>query len=408
MGAGSWLRGKLSAVGAVERRPFGRRITVALIVLVALIVVVRVVLDPIATYFTRRELNAGDAMRGDLHSVHMTILPPGYEIRRLKVVEHPADDWAHPLVYVEHLRATVSVRDLLHARLSAKVRLDGPKITISKRAPARAEKKPALPDVRAALDRVIPARVDRIEARGGELLFRDLTAPRHPEIWLHGVELSAENLATRRRLARGRPATVSASARLGRSGDVTLFASANLFTHAPDFAGNLAVRGWKLAELYDLEEPRTKLQTPEGTLDLFAEFKARDGAISGGVKPVLENVKVRPTNSDFGNKLKAWVADESLHLFSDRVPDRNAVATVVPIEGRLDQPDIQLWPTILGVVRNAFVEGISSGFAHLPPPASEKKEGALTQAKHALEKKSGPPKAQPAESNKPKGAPAKP
>ena len=97
----------------------------------------------------------------------------------------------------------------------------------------------------------------------------------------------------------------------------------------------------------------------------------------------------------FGNKLKAWIADKVLRLFSARVPGRNAAATVIPIQGRLDQPDIQIWPTILGVVRNAFVEGISAGFAHLPPPASPEKESVLTQATHALQKDKGPPKAQP-------------
>ena len=32
---------------------------------------------------------------------------------------------------------------------------------------------------------------------------------------------------------------------------------------------------------------------------------------------------------------------------------------MIPIRGRLDDPQIQLWPTVLGVVRNAFVEGIT-------------------------------------------------
>ncbi len=71
---------------------------------------------------------------------------------------------------------------------------------------------------------------------------------------------------------------------------------------------------------------------------MFAEWKARDGAISGGIKPVLKDVTIRPTEDSLGNKLKAWVADTGLHLFSDRVPGRNAAATVVPIEGRLDHP----------------------------------------------------------------------
>jgi len=391
MFAGAW-RGR---VEAAQLGKAARRSIFALLILVAVLIIIRAVLDPVATYFTRRELNSNDRIRADLQRVHITVLPPGYEIHRLKVVEHPADDWRRPLFFAERMRATVSLRGLLHARLSAKVRIDDPKIIVAKREAAREKTSTGIPDIRAVLEKVIPARIERIEVRGGEFLFRDLTAPRHPEIWVHHIELAAENLVTRSKLAGGRPATISASAKLGRSGDVSLFASANPFARSPDFAGSVELRGWKVAELYDLEEPATKLQTPEGTLDVFVEFKASGGEISGGVKPVLKNVKVRPTEQTFGNKLKAWLADEGLHLFSDRVPDRNAVATVVPIKGRLDKPDIQLWPTILGVVRNAFVEGISSGLTHLPPPEAPKKEGVVKQAAHALDKKQGPPKAQP-------------
>jgi len=176
--------------------------------------------------------------------------------------------------------------------------------------------------VRDALERVMPARIARVEIRDGEVLYRDLTAPREPEIWLHGIELAVENLATRPKLAEGRPVTISGRAKLGRSGDVTLFASADPFASKLTFAGEFGVRGWKVAELFDLIQPATKLQTPKGTLDLFAEFKAAAGAISGGVKPVLKNVEVRPTEDNLGNKLKAWIADEGLDLFSDRVPQQ--------------------------------------------------------------------------------------
>jgi hypothetical protein len=369
-----------------------RRALFALGLLLALIIIIRVLLDPIAAHFTHKQLNASEAVSGDFESVHVTLLPPGYGIRRIKIIEAQGGDWLHPLFYAEHARVTLDWRRLLHAELAARLRLDGPKMVMTATGGKGGKK---IPDIGAALEKVIPARVDRVEVREGEFLYRDVTAPRHPEFWLHDIELAAENLTTRKRLAGGRPATVSARATLGKSGTVTFFASADLFAAKPEFAGQLALRGWRVAELYDLEEPATKLQTPKGTLDLFAEFKARDGTISGGVKPVLRNVEVRPTEDGFGNKLKAWIADKGLRLFSDRVPGRNAAATVIPIQGRLDQPDVQIWPTILGVLRNAFVEGISAGFAHLPPPASPEKESVLTQATHALQKDKGPPKAQP-------------
>ena len=71
--------------------------------------------------------------------------------------------------------------------------------------------------------------------------------------------------------------------------------------------------------------------------------------------------------------LSAFVA---VKIFSDRVPARNAVATVIPIKGDLTDSNVQLWPTIFGVVRNAFLEGLISGFAHLPPDTAPGMEGA--------------------------------
>jgi hypothetical protein len=377
-------------------RRWPRRLVIVAAVLIAIVVAIRLLIDPIATHYTRKGLNDVEGMSGDFQRVHVTVFPPGYEIRRIKLIEEPEGDARHPLFYAERVGISVDWRALFRGRVAARARLDEPKITITKRSEAPQKKeKVAIPDVDVALRKVIPARVERIEVRDGEVVYRDLTAPRHPQIWLHELELSAENLATREKLAGGRPATVNARGKLGKSGVVTAFVSANPFADKLEFAGEVSLKGWKVAELFDLVQPPTKLQTPEGTLDVFAEFRAKGAAITGGVKPVLKNVKVRPTEDNIGNRLKAWVADKGLRLFSDRVPDRNAVATVVPIKGRLDDPDIQLWPTILGVIRNAFVEGISSGFSHLPPPTADEKEGVLEQAKEALDKDEGPPEAQP-------------
>ena len=371
-----------------------RRLVIASAIIVGVLVMIRLVLDPVATHFTRKALNDAEGIRGDFHSVHVTVFPPGYQINRIKIVEHPSDDWKHPLFYAERVAAVVDMSELLHARLAARARLDEPKIVISNRG-KKEEKKAGVPDVRDALQRMLPARINRIEVRDGEIHYRDLTAPRHPEIWVHDLELAVENIATREKMTGGRPTTVGGSAKLGRSGDVTLFVSANTFAKKLEFAGECAVKGWKVRELFDLIEPATDLQTPAGTLDVFTEFKSAGGMITGGVKPVLKNVKVRPTEDDFFNKLKAWIADKGLRLFSDRVPDRNAVVTIVPIKGRLEDPDIQLWPTVIGVIRNAFVEGISSGFTHLPPPTAEKQEGKIEQLREGLKKDEGPPEAQP-------------
>lgn len=371
--------------------------------LLVLGVLIRVVLDPIAAHYTRKALAGADGMKGDFQDVHVTVFPPGYEIRELKIIETPGGTWKRPLFDVERAAVSVYWRRLVRGQIASELRLDEPKIKITQHSEAPDELKEQVEkrkprnanDVATKLNALLPARVERVEVKRGSFSFRDANSPGQPELSLRRIELAVENIATRAELTQGRPATVSLSALLGKSGDLSGFVSADLFAKSMNIAGNIALRGWQLAELYELEKANAKIHTPKGTLDMFAEFKVKNGKISGGVKPVLKNVEVRPTEDSIGNKLKAWAADTALDLFSDRVPGRDAVATVVPIQGHLDDPKAQVVPTVLSIVRNAFVEGIASGFAHLPPPRSKDEDGILTQATEALSKEDGPAAAQP-------------
>jgi hypothetical protein len=259
------------------------------------------------------------------------------------------------------------------------IKLVQPKIRIFHAAPppdesATKEKKKAPPvqpneavDLNELLHEITPVDVDHIDILDGQVAFVDTGRPERPELWMHDLQLSVENLTNRVRLTEGRPILLTASATLARSGAASLLITADPFEKGLTFSGRASIVGLETAELYRFIKPATDLQAPEGTIDLFVEFDCRNGQLTGGVKPVLKNVKVRPTDKGFFSALKAWVADVAVKLFSDRVPNRNAVATVIPIKGTLTGPDAQLWPSIFGVLRNAFVEGLTSGYAHLPP-----------------------------------------
>ncbi len=373
-----------------------RRMLIGLIVLLCLVVLIRLVLDPIAAHFTRKALNEAEGIEGRFDDVHVTVFPPGYEIRDLALIESPGGNWKRPLVRAERIGVALQSKRLLEAELSARMRIEEPKILFVKReAGPPSQEKPEVPNVDVQLRELIPARVDRIEVVRGDFTYRDMTQKGHPDLDVHRIEVAAENLATRPERANGQPATVSASALVGKSGDLSVYVSVNPFGKQLEFAGSSALRGLKLAELHDFTKALADVKAPEGTIDVFVEFKANDGYITGGVKPVLKNVEVRPAKDDLGTRVKAWLADAALDIVSDRVPGRNAVATTIPIKGRLDDPKAQVWPTILSTIRNAFVIGISSGFSNLPPPTSDEKQGVLEQAAQALQEDKGPAKAQP-------------
>lgn len=285
------------------------------------------------------------------------------------------------------------------------IKLVQPKIRVFHAAPspdetAAAKKRPAdsppgeVVDLAEMMHKITPFEIDHIDILDGQVAFIDTSRQERPEIWLHDLQLSVENLTTRVRLTGGRPVLLTASATLARSGTVSIFVTADPFEKGLTFSGRAAVVGLQTAELYRFMEPATKLQAPEGTVDIFVEFDCRNGELTGGVKPVLKNVKIRPGDGKLLTVLKAWATDLAIKLFSDRVSDRQAVATVIPIKGTLTGPDVQLWPAIFGVMRNAFVEGLTSGYAYLPPLTAEKKEGVVSQGVKALTGPT-PPKAQP-------------
>ena len=263
------------------------------------------------------------------------------------------------------------------------IKLVQPKIRILHAAPPpedaaggqEQKKPPAQPsevvDLNELLHKITPLDVDHIDILDGQIAFVDTSRQERPELWMHDLQLSVENLTNRVRLTEGRPVLLTASATLAHSGVVSILLTADPFEKGLTFSGRAAVVGLQTAELYRFIEPATKLQAPEGTIDIFVEFDCRNGQLTGGVKPVLKNVKIRPNDKGFFTALKAWVTDLAIKLFSDRVRDRNAVATVIPIKGTLTGPDVDLWPAIFGVLRNAFVEGLTSGYAHLPPTTGE-------------------------------------
>jgi hypothetical protein len=262
------------------------------------------------------------------------------------------------------------------------VKLVQPKIRILHAAPppdatGTGQKKgdPAQPsevvDLNDLLHKITPLDVDHIDILDGQVAFVDTSRKERPEIWLHDLQLSVENLTTRVHMTEGRPVLLTASATLARSGTVSIFVTADPFEKGLTFSGRAAVVGLETSELYRFIEPATKLQVPEGTIDIFVEFDCRNGELTGGIKPVLKNVKIRPDNKKFLTVLKAWASDVAIKLFSDRVRDRNAVATVIPIKGTLTGPNVELWPSIFGVLRNAFVEGLTSGYAFLPPKTAQ-------------------------------------
>jgi hypothetical protein len=374
---------------------------VALIVFVALVVAVRLIADPLVTRQLRRALNHADGIRGRVGAVHVTFFPPGVSLRELKLIALPGGDWDRPLLYVETAHASLLGRSLLRGHLEARAEIDGPKLIVEAPAPHPSTTPAEIPIDRrlgATLHGMVPGRLDRLDVHDGEILIVTRVGHRRPELWIHGIEVTLSDLATRRKLEGDDGARLQLDAVVQKTGAVHVDVALEPLAPRLTFAGKASLRHLHTADLYAFLDAAEHLQAPEGTIDLFVDLRCRAGALTGGVKPLFKDVKVFPAdpgNAGWRSRMKATLADATIHFASDKVEGRHAVATIIPIKGTISSPDVQVLPTILGIIRNAFVVALESGFANLPPPSAEKPQGVVTQTVKALKKDEGPPKAQP-------------
>ncbi len=355
--------------------------------IVGLVLLVLLFINPIVAYGTQTGLDRLKGTSGSFHGLHVTIIHPGYNLYGLKVVEMPASEHKEPIFYADRIEMRWSWREIFKGHLVRRVKIWNPKVVIPMRPGENG--KPAQPPLEIArtLESVPSAGLERLEIVGGQITLVD---EHHAgqRVWLHDVNATLENLKTRKKTMEGLPVLVTVRGKLQKTGELTLFLTADPFDKGLTFAGSAELRHLALADLHQFTKIKG-LELPDGSIDMFASITCKRGTLTGGIKPILKNVKVTAADNKLGDKIKAVLADAAVKLFSDRVPGRNAVATIIPIHGDLKKPDVQLLPTVLAVLRNAFVEGLSSSLTNVPPTVG--KGGFFHQARKALSKKSEKP-----------------
>lgn len=382
------------------KKPIYKRVWFWVLVVALLLVVgVRVALNPVASHFTQEGLDSIPGYSGSFESVKVSIIPLTYTIADLKIEQDSDKTAKEPLVFVKEVRAQLFWRKLLLLQTVGTAGVDNAKFVVKlgvTKGPPADPKEPAVDDfqISSTLEKIIPFRVDRVEVRESEVTVLDATDTKQPEFWVSELELVLENLVSRKKLDENVPLSLTMRAVIAKTGLLKVIATADLLEEKPAFTGEAQLTGLKLESLYVWTSAKAGLSA-SGVVDAFVNFNSAKGKLSGDVKVMIKNPVVKPSDEKISDALKAKLANVAIKVLSDRVDGRNTIATTLPIKGTITNPDPQVWPTILGVVRNAFVQGLDWGFGDMPTPTADKKEGVLDQAAKALNKDEEAPKAQP-------------
>ena len=268
--------------------------------LTLVVVGVRIALNPVATALLHRALADIDGYQATFDPVQVSIIPLSMTVPNLVVVQDDAKG-IEPIVRVPRLEARVRWRKLLRGQIVASASLERAKFVItfgvSKVTPQLAEaarkgaeelKKNEF-NFGAILEKVIPLRVDRIEAKDCEFLLTDATDGALPQFWVSEVQLVVDNLVTRKTLDEDVPLMLTLRALVAKTGVLKVLATANLHAEKPAFTGQAQLDGLRLESLYSWTKAKAGLSV-KGDLNVFVNFNSAEGKLSGDVKVIARNI----------------------------------------------------------------------------------------------------------------------
>lgn len=353
-----------------------------LVVLVVLVAAVLIAAQPVAHWAVNKGLAAVPGYTNTYERAAVGFFPITVQLTKLKMMP---EDPSLPIVLVEDVRLGVAFKDLFRGQVRPWASVDHAKfIVFAPSIPtqaqldlfrkAKAEVKKLATDTDKKL-KAVPAAVliESLQLRDSEVLLAftehrsdDPAKPegKAPVLWLHDLEGTVDGLATRDGLT-AEPTKVTMSAKVAKTGSLTAFVTADLL--APGgltFAGQAALKELQLSDLFGI------LQIvgfkASGELAIEVRAGAKENVITGAVQPVLKNANFEAIDNNLLRQLQAALIDAAVGIVSDRVPDRNAVATVIPFHGQLNAPGLDVWSAIVATFRNAFVLGLTEALGQSP------------------------------------------
>lgn len=169
------------------------------LIVVALLLLVVFGLDPVIEWQTRKRLEVlQPEYQVTFEDVSFRPTRLSFVLKGLKVMKQSAGGEKLPYFSAGRIETRVYGRELLHLHLVVRVEVDEPRLNlIASKRDEEQQLEPEVPDLSEKLEKMIPLAVDRIQVRDAALLFTDKTNPDFPNVWIHGVDATVENLATR-------------------------------------------------------------------------------------------------------------------------------------------------------------------------------------------------------------------
>lgn len=362
-----------------------------LIALVAVLVGARLALPYFVLDHVNDRLVALKGYDGHVDDIDIALWRGAYRIDAITIVREQGGDT--PFFTADHIDLSIEWRSLFKGSIVGTALFEQPVLNLVQAENAERTQLGKGVNWFARLEEFFPFRFNTVEARNGSVTFRA------PGIATQDA-LTAQNVnAEVRNLTNVSDSTLEAFADFDVHGEILGQAPAHIAGRVdpgadhPTFDVNMTLEKVELVQLNPWLRAYAKVDAEGGSFQLYSEIAAEDGAFKGYVKPLMQDVNIYSSKEEEPNPFRRlWegLVEVVAELFENQSEDQ--VASLVPLSGRLDDPDVDVFESIVGVLRNAFVGAFSQSLENtISLAATGGGEEAVVDKEADAEAKTGKP-----------------
>jgi uncharacterized protein involved in outer membrane biogenesis len=339
----------------------GRTVLIVLGAVAVLLVAARLALSPVLTHYANQKLATLPDYQGHIDAIHLALWRGGATIEGTRLVKKTGKVPV-PFLTVPMVDAQIQWKALFHGKLVAEILVDSPEINVVDG--------PTPESTQASISQVwldtakeyMPIDINLFTLRNGTLHFRRFDSEPKVDVTVTDIQFTARNLRNTEGKSEERFAVADGSAKVAGEAPATLHVDLDPLAAQPTFAMKAQMERLNMVRLNDLLNAYGKFDVKSGSFSVYTEVAASNGSFKGYVKPFFENVKVlQAEDKNKGPIRLLWetlVAGAKELLENKQTKD---VATRIPVSGKFDKPDVGVWPTVVNLLSNAFIQALRQG-----------------------------------------------
>lgn len=337
----------------------------ALTLLAVVLIIFRLTLPMLVERYVNQQLHNLDNYTGHVERIHIALWRGAYEIKNI-VIEKKGAKNNEPFLAADSVQIAVQWRALWHGSLVGRAHFAHAQLSLIQSDDAAQRQLGEDNNWNAALAKLFPFTFNEISGDNSEIRFRAPGISRKEALLLRDVHFSVRNL-TNTFPAEDQSAFAEFDLNghaLGQ-GSLQINGKLNPAAKAPTFELAAQLENVAIPELNPWLDTYAGVNAEAGVFSVYTELAAAKGKFEGYVKPIAKDIKVVTPPEKKGNILhQAWTGLVQLAATIFKNHPHDQLATRVPFSGTLDNPEANVWVTVVNVLRNAFIGAFSNSLEH--------------------------------------------